>query len=199
MARTTSPARGPLTPRTPRSPARRCRAARSPERRSPRAADSAAPRAGSSRSRAGRTPRLGSEVVRVISQQLGPVLGHEYQILEPAAAVAAAVEPRLERDHVALDEHARIATQPRLLVYLQSDAVAEAVVEAVLEHLAVALVQTGRIALLVEALAGQHVDVAAGDARLDRRERPLEDLVDQLVVRSELVGRLADDEGSGHV
>jgi hypothetical protein len=73
-------------------------------------------------------------------------------------------------------------------VHLQADAVAEAVVEAVLEYLAVALVQSGRIALLVEALAGQDVDVAARDARLDRRERPLEDLVDELVVRASSSG-----------
>src|SRR5262245_16531807 len=198
-ARTTSRARGLLTPRTPRSPARRCPAARSPGRRSPPAAGSAAPRAGSSRSRAGRTPRLGSELVRVVRQQLGPVLRDEHEILEPAAAVAAAVEPGLDRDHVALDQLARIAAEPGLLVHLQPDPVSEAVVEAVLEHLAVTLVQPGRVALLVEALAGQHIDVAARDTWPHSFQRQLKHLVDEALVRRQLLGRLPDHERSGHV
>src|SRR5262249_58765030 len=111
-------------------PARGGPVARSPGRRRPEAAGSAAPRAGSSRSRAGRTPRLGSELVRVVRQQLGPVLRDEHEILEPAAAVAAAVEPGLDRDHVALDQLARIAAEPGLRVHLHPDPPTEAVLQA---------------------------------------------------------------------
>src|SRR5256885_12157174 len=45
----------------------------------------------------------------------------------------------------------------------------------------------------------QHVDIAPGDARLDRGKRSLEHLADELVVLDELLGRLSDDEGPGHV
>src|SRR5438132_4350760 len=142
---------------------------------------------------------LGLQIVRVVRQQLGAVIRDEHEILEPAAAETVPVEPGLERDHVALDELARVSAQPGLLVHFESDAVTEAVEEPVLEHLAVALVQPGGIAGLVEELARQHVDVPAGDARLDGGERPLERLLDELVVGDELLGRLADDDGPRHV
>src|SRR5262249_21488372 len=139
------------------------------------------------------------QVVRVRRQGLGPVVGDEDEILEPAAAVAASVEPGLESDHVAVDEVAGIAAQPGLLVNLEADAVPEAVEEAVLEHLAVTLVQTGGIARLVEEFRDEHVDVTARDARLDGLAGALECLEDQRVVGDELLGRLAHREGSGHV
>src|SRR5689334_3534965 len=125
-------ARAPPSPRTRRSHVRRSRAARSPAPRTPEAADTDAPPRGSSRWRA--TLRL--EVVRVVRQHLGPVLGHEHEVLEAAAAVTVAVEARLDRDHVARDELAGRPAERRLFVDLQPDPVAERVVEAVLEHLA---------------------------------------------------------------
>src|SRR2546430_1302223 len=78
-------------------------------------------------------------------------------------------------------------------------AVAGAVEAPAPEQRAVGLVQVGGIAGLVEELAGEHVNVPAGDARLDGGERALERLVDELVVGDELIGRLADDKGSRHV
>src|SRR5213082_2947664 len=94
--------------------------------------------------------RLGLQIVRIIGQQLGPVLGHEHEILEPTAAVAVAIQSGLDRDHVALDD------------------------------LAVALVQARWVARLVEDLAREHVDVAARDARLHRLDRSLERFVNVL-------------------
>src|SRR5436305_184846 len=143
--------------------------------------------------------RLGLQIVRILGQQLGPVLGHEHEILEPAAAVAVAIQAGLDRDHVALDELPGVAAQPGLLVHFQADAVAQAVEEPVLEDLAVALGQARRVGRLVEELAREHVDVAARDARLHRLDRSLERFVNVLVVGGELLGRLADHERARHV
>src|SRR6185503_10856258 len=147
--RTTTRAPAPRSPRTRRSHARRSRAARSPARRTREAAGSAAPPGGSSRWRA----PLGLEVVRVVRQHLRPVLGHEHEVLEAAAAVAVPVEARLDRDHVAGDELARRAAERRLLVHLEPDPVAERVVEAVLEHLAGLLRAQRRVTVLLEDVA----------------------------------------------
>ena len=96
-----------------------------------------------------------------VRQHLGAVGGDEDQILEPDAAVAVAVEPRLERDHVALDE--RLALDPAdagPLVHLEADAVAGRVEVAVDERLALLLVQLRLVPVLVEEVADLAVDVA---------------------------------------
>src|SRR3954451_9061318 len=80
--------------------------------------------------------RLRLEVVRVVREDLAAVGGDEHQVLETAAAVAVPVDPGLDGDDVPRDELAGRATQRGLLVDLEADAVAERVVEAVLEDLA---------------------------------------------------------------
>ena len=47
---------------------------------------------------------LRREVVRELRQRLAAGLGHEHEVLEAAAAVARAVQARLDREHVAGDE-----------------------------------------------------------------------------------------------
>src|SRR5207248_1403232 len=94
------------------------------------------------RERAEGERRSRSEVVRVVREILGTVLGDEDEVLEAAAAEPRVVEPGLDRHDVS--GHERVATceaHARLLVHLQPDAVAEAVEEAVLEHLARLLVE----------------------------------------------------------
>src|SRR5262245_41463235 len=113
------------------------------------------------------------EVVRVVRQDLAAAFGDEHEVLEAAAAVAVPVEPRLDRNHVARAELAGRAAEGRLLVNLEAHAVAERVVEAVLEHLARLLRAQGRVAVLLEDVAGDPVQLTAGDARLDRRDRAL--------------------------
>src|SRR4051794_15352098 len=93
---------------------------------------------------------LGCEVVREVGQQLAAVVRHEHEILEPAAAPAGAVEARLDRDDVARDQLARRTAEPRLLVHLEPDAVAERVEEAVLEDFPRLLRELRRIAVLAE-------------------------------------------------
>src|SRR3954468_9839791 len=93
-----SAAHGPPAPRTTRSPRRRSTAARSPALRTPAEADTSAPPAAWCRSRS----RL--QLVRVVGDHFGAGLGDEQDVLEADAAHAGAVEARLERDHVALDE-----------------------------------------------------------------------------------------------
>jgi len=51
----------------------------------------------------------------------------------------------------------------------------------------------------VEDLARPAVDLAAGDAGLDRLHRPPERLEDQPVILGELLGRVADDVRARHV
>src|SRR5262249_40639300 len=145
--------------RGPRSPARRSRDRRSPGRRTPAAAGSAAPRRAACRS--------GSrfEVVGVVREVLGAVLGDEHEVLEAAAAEAGVVEAGFDGDDVAGDERVTARhSHPRLLVHLQPDAVPEAVNEAVLEHLARLLAQRRAIAVLLEELARPDEDLAALDA-----------------------------------
>ena len=96
-------ARAPRAPRTPRSPRRRSPGCAFAAARTPAAADSAAPRGAACRSSAGlgSTSVLRLEVVRVLRQVLGAVVGDEHEVLEPHAAVALPVEARLDRDDVA--------------------------------------------------------------------------------------------------
>src|SRR5262249_61966453 len=98
-----------------------------------------------------------------------PALGGTPRAPGPAAAVAVAVEARLDGDHVAGDELAGSAPEARLLVHLEPDAVAERVGEAVLEHLARLLRAQRRVAVLLEDVAAEVVELAAGDAGADRR------------------------------
>src|SRR6516162_5031609 len=71
-------------------------------------------------------PRSRLEVVRVIRDDLGAVVGDEDDVLEPHAAVPGAVETGLDGDHVTRDERLlRDQTHSRSLMYLEPDAVAE--------------------------------------------------------------------------
>src|ERR1700751_284394 len=86
----------------------------------------------------GATPsRLGLEVVRIVRDDLGPLVGHEDDVLEPHAPVAGAIQARLDPDHVAPDKGLdRVAAHARRLVHPETDPVAERVKEAVDELLA---------------------------------------------------------------
>src|SRR5215216_2039173 len=106
--RTTSRARAPPSPRTPRAHGRRSPAARSPARRTPPAADNAALRGTSCRS----CSRSRLEVVRVLREVLTAVVGHEHEVFEPATAPAAAVEAGFERDDVAREQLLAGASEP---------------------------------------------------------------------------------------
>src|SRR5438067_13080390 len=109
------------------------------------------------------------EVVRVVREVLGAVLGHEHEILEPATSEARPVEARLGGDHVAGDERVPArGAHARLLVHLETDPVPETVDEALLEHLARLFVQPGLVTTRLEELARAHEDGAPLDAGLDR-------------------------------
>src|SRR5205807_132524 len=81
------------------------------------------------------------------------VVGDEQDVLQPDAAVARAIQAGLERDHVSGDEIVADDRQPRALVHLEADAVAEPVEEAAVEHLARLLRQLRRIPVLGEEVA----------------------------------------------
>src|ERR671910_1232856 len=186
-------------PRAPRSRGRTARPERSPAPRTRGPARIAGPRATSSRwSRTARRP-LRRQIVRVLRQVLVAVLRDQHEILEAAAAELRLVEPRLERDHVADLDRAGVAGEPRSLVDLEPDAVAEPVVEAAVEHLALLLRELCRVARLVEDVAHPLEDLASGGPRLDVFERPVERRLDEPVVLDELLRRLADTERAGHV
>jgi hypothetical protein len=109
------------------------------------------------------------------------ILGHEDQVLEAQAAVAAAVEARLDGDHVAGNEVLTRAAHVRQLVDLEADTVAEAVEEAVLEDFAGLLVQLRLVAGAVEDVADLLVQLASVHARLDFRSRGVERFLDEPV------------------
>src|SRR5437763_12506334 len=177
-ARTTRPARWPRASRTRRSPPRRSPAARSPGPRTPRTADSAAPRRRACRCPA--TSRL--EVVRVLGQVLGAVLGHEHQVLQADTAVALPVEAGLDRDDVAGDELlVGDEAEVRLLVHLEPDSVAEPVEEPVGERLACLLRALRGLARGLEDLARAVEDRLAVRTRADLGDRAIERLLAQPV------------------
>src|SRR5262245_2455167 len=125
---------------------------------------------------------LRRELVRELRQRLAAVVGDEHEVLQPAAAEAGAVEPRLDREHVTGDElvvagHA----EHRLLVHLEADAVAERVEEAAVERLALGLRPQGRIARALEDVADAVEHRLAGHARADRLARVLERLAGETV------------------
>ena len=96
----------------------------------------AAPRA------AGRAARRsGRQAVREVGQRLGAVLGDEHEVLD-AGGLAPARGPGLDRDDVARDERLGAGpAEPRRLVDLEPDAVAEAEVEALGQRLPGAFVR----------------------------------------------------------
>src|SRR5262249_22089354 len=132
-------------------------------------------------------------------QVLATVVGDEHDVLEPAPAVAGAVEARLDGDDVAGDEVGAHSAEARLLVHLEADAVPERVEEAVLEHLAGRLRELRRVTVGLEQLAGLAMEVGAADAGPNARDRPVERLTAEPVVLDELRGRLADDVGARQV
>ena len=84
-------------------------------------------------------------------------------------------------------------------MHLQPDAVPGRVEEAVLQDLALLLVQLGLVAVLVEEVADEAMDVAALHARLDRGDGEVERLLREPVELAELVGGRADREGAREV
>ena len=97
--------------------------------------------------------------------------------------------------HVAGHELLPDHPERRGLVHLEPDAVAEPVVEAVLEHLTLLLRQQRRKAALGEELGDEAVDVAAVHAWPDLRVRELERLAAERVPLADLVRRhVADRE-----
>jgi hypothetical protein len=160
------------------------------------AADNAGPRQRSTRSCA-RTKREGEGED---GEHLGPARGDEDQVLQSDAAVADAVEPGLERDHVALDERLALdATDAGSLVHLETDAVTGRMEVAVDERLALLLVQLRLVAVLVEEVAHHPVDVAALHTGLDRGHGHVQRLLREPVVLTQLVGRRAERERSREV
>src|SRR4051794_7064946 len=141
----------------------------------------------------------GLEVVRVVRENFAPILGDEHEVLEPAAAVAVAIQARLDRDHVACDELAGASAEPGFLVYLEPHSMAERVVEAVLEHLAGLLGEQRRVAVLLEHPARDLEELAPRDTRLDGGDRLLKRLAAEPVVLAQLLRRLANDEDPSHV
>ena len=134
------------------------------------------------------------QLVRAVGQALVAVLGHEQQILDPNAAEALLVDPRLDRDDVARDELLADHPERRRLVHLEPDPVPERVVEAVLEHLALALRQLRRVAVLGDELGGQPVELAAVDAGAHVGDGQLERLPAERVPLADLAGHLPHDE-----
>src|SRR5690349_9274271 len=108
---------------------------------------------------------LRRQVVRVVGQVLRPVRRDEHEVLEADAAVARAVEARLDGDDVARAER-RLGDQPEagLLVHLEADAVPEPVEEAVRERHPVLLRPRRPLAGGLEDLAGAVEDVLAARA-----------------------------------
>src|ERR671918_2211505 len=101
----------------------------------------------------GANGRLGRQVVRVVGEELAAVLGDEDEVLQAAAAEAFAVEARFDGEHVAGHDLVAVPAQAGQLVHLEADAVAEAVEEALLEHLPWGLRELGGIAVPLEELA----------------------------------------------
>ena len=84
-------------------------------------------------------------------------------------------------------------------MHLEADAVAEAVEEALLEHLARLLRELRRVAVLLEELADGAVRLGARDAGPDGRVGEVERLAHERVVADELLRRLAEAERPRHV
>jgi chitodextrinase len=64
------------------------------------------------------------ELVRKIRQELGAVLAHEHEVLEPHASELLAVAARLQRDDVTRQQRVGRAAEVRALVDFEADAVA---------------------------------------------------------------------------
>src|SRR4051794_24955858 len=109
---------------------RRSPASRSPAQRTRAPAGSAAPPRGSLSS----CSRSWLQHVRVVGHDLEAVVRADRDVLEPYAAVARAIQARLERDHVTRDKIVADPPEVRPLVHLEADPVAQAVEEAAVEH-----------------------------------------------------------------
>src|SRR5262245_55261934 len=143
--------------------------------------------------------RSGLEVVRVVRERLRAALGHEHEVLEPAAAPAAAVEPGLERDDVSGQQFVACARQARLLVNVEADAGAERVEVPALDDFPGLLVQHRLVTGAVEGLARDGEDFRSRRAGAHRLERAVERLLDEPLVVDELLRRLADAVRARHV
>src|SRR3954447_2996632 len=118
-----------------------------------------------------RTATSELEVVRVLREDLVPVLGDENDVLDPHPAEVGEVEARLDRDDVADDERLAAVVERGRLVELETEAVAEVVDEALLEHLVLRRVEPRRVTPVPQVLGGDPVQLAAGHARPDRLGR----------------------------
>src|SRR5215208_2262443 len=147
------------------------------------------------RLRLAQAPDRLSELVRKIRQRLASLVGDDHEILQPDAAVALPVAAGLERDHVAGLQRVGRAAEPRALVDLETDAVAEPVEEAVAQHGAGLLGELRRQAGLDVGRTRGLVDRAAVGARADHRVDPPQRLARELPVAGELLIRLA---AAGH-
>ena len=121
------------------------------------------------------------------------------QVLEPAAAETLAVEAGLDGEHVAGDDLLSNPPEAGELVHLESDAVPETVEEALLQHLPGHLRKLGLEALGLEELADRPMRLGAPDPGADGRIGEVEPLANERVIADELLGRLAQAEGAGHV
>ena len=146
-------------------------------------------RRGSERSpsRGGRLADQGEALVEAAEVAV-PVLADDDQVLDPDAELPGQVDARLDGDDVAGPQLVLGARrQPRALVHLQPDAVAEPVPEAL------------AVARRLDQLARDGVGVAAGEARAERLERGRLGLADQLVDLARLGAGVAGGEGAGAV
>src|SRR6478735_1336274 len=102
------------------------------------------------------------ELLGKARQHVQPVFADDPEVLDPDAADAGEVDPRLDRDAVpGLERVLRLGREPRRFVDVEADAVAEAVPEELAE------VGGG------DRLARERVRLDAGESRLDARDRAL--------------------------
>src|SRR3954454_825747 len=142
----------------------------------------------------------GFEVIRVIRDDLGAVLGHEHDVLEANAPVSGPVEAGLDCHHVTRNERlVRQAAHARCLVYFEADAVAEPMEEAVGERLAGLLRPLCRLARRLEDVACDAEDGAGLDAGANLGDRRVERLLAQPVPFAHVLGHVAHNEGARHV
>ena len=103
------------------------------------------------------------QVLPEAGQVLDPVRGDDDVVLDADAELALDVDARLDGDDVSrLEDVARLRGQPRLLVDVETEAVAEAVAE-----------RARRTGSPRSTLRASRVDLDAGDAGADRRRARL--------------------------
>jgi SAM-dependent methyltransferase len=148
-------------------------------------------------------PTLETTLFRTVQEALANVARHagataaSIRVWRDGATVAVEVVD----DGVGFDRDELLARAPErgLLVHLESDAVAEAVEEAVLEDLARLLVERRLVARVAEDAAHELEERPAVDARLDGGGRAVERFLDETVPLPDFLARFADDVRARHV